>query len=62
MNEIVFYPVDICVNHQRINEPEDQYHPQRRAGVKEEETEEIGEMKKTRRGRDSILARMREEL
>jgi hypothetical protein len=30
--------------------------------VKEEEAEEIGEMKETRRGRNNVPARMREEL
>jgi hypothetical protein len=62
VNEVVPDPVDICVNHQRINEPENQHHPQRRARVKEEEAQEIREVKKPRRSWNSIPARMREEL
>ena len=30
MNEIVPHPVDVRIHHQRINEPENQHHPQRR--------------------------------
>src|SRR5215471_14582380 len=34
MNEIVPYPVDVRVDHQRVNEPKDQHHPERRARTK----------------------------
>ena len=62
MNEIVPHPINVCVDHERINEPEDQHHPQRRARVKEEEAYKICEMKKARRGRNRVPARVREEL
>ena len=36
VNEVVPHPVDVRIDHQRINEPENQHHPQRRVRVKEE--------------------------
>ena len=62
VNEIVPNPVDVRIDHQGINEPEDQHHPQRRVRVKEEQAHKICQVKKARRGRNSIPARMRENL
>src|SRR2546430_16484185 len=62
MNEIVANTVDVRVDHQRVNESENQHHPEWCMGVEEEQTQEIGEMKKSRRSRDRVPARVREEL
>ena len=62
MNEIVPHPVDVRVHHQRINEPENQHHPQRRVRKQKVEAEKISEMKKPRRGWNGVPARVREEL
>src|SRR5262249_28133367 len=48
MNKIVSHPVDVRVDHQRVDEPENQHHPQRRVQKQEIEAQEIKEMKKTR--------------
>ena len=59
VNEIVSDPIDVCVDHQRVNKSEDQHHPKRDVRIKEEQAQEIGEMKKTRRGGDGVPARVR---
>ena len=61
MNKIVSNAVDVRVDHQRVNESKDQHYPERRVRVKEEEPQEITEMKQTRRSWNRIPARMREE-
>ena len=62
MNEIVAHPVDVRVDHQRVNKSEDEHHPQRRVREKEIETQEIRQMKKTRSGWENIPARVRKQL
>ena len=48
MNEVVTDAVDVGVDHQRINESQDQHDPERRVREKEVEAEQIGEMKQAR--------------
>src|SRR5215469_11958896 len=62
MNEIVPHPVDIRVDHQRINESENEHHPERSVRVEEVKCQEICETKKPRRGRKSVPACVREKL
>ena len=62
MNEIVPDPIDVRIDHQRVNEPEDEHHPEWRMRIKEEEAHEVCQMKKTGRGRESVPARVREQL
>ncbi len=62
VNKIVPHPVDIGVDHQRINEPQNQHHPQRRMGIEEKQSKEIGQMKKGRQRGNGIPASMREQL
>ena len=45
VNEVVPHPVDVRIDHQRINEPENQHHPQRRMGIEEKQSNEISKMK-----------------
>src|SRR6266511_608523 len=61
MNKIVPNPVDVRVDHQRVNESKDQHYPERRVRVKKEESQEISEMKQARRSWDRVPARVREE-
>ena len=62
MDEIVPHPVDVRIDHQRINEPENQHHPQRSMRKQKVQGEKIREMKKPRRGWNDIPAGVREEL
>ena len=62
MNEIVSDPIDVCVDHQRVNKSEDEHHPKRGMRIEEEQAQEIGEMKETCRGGDGVPARVREKL
>ncbi len=61
MDEVVPYAVDVGIDHQRVNESKDQHDPERRVRVKEEESQEISEMKQARRSWDRVPARVREE-
>ena len=61
VNEVVPYAVDVGIDHQRVNESKDQHYPERRVRVKEEESQEISEMKQARRSWDRVPARVREE-
>src|ERR1700736_85638 len=47
VNEIMADAVDVRVNHQRINEAEDQHHTERRVGIQKEQPEKVSEMKKS---------------
>src|ERR1700758_11332 len=60
MNEIVPHPVDVRVDHQRVKEPENQHHPQRRIRKDKVKSQKIRETKKPSRSRENIPARMRE--
>src|SRR4029077_20198339 len=62
MNEVVPHPVDVRIHHQRINESENQHHPQRGMRKQKVKREKIYEMKKPRRGWNSIPACVCEEL
>ena len=62
MNEVVPDAIDVRIHHQRINEPENQHHPQRRVRKQKVEPEKIREMKKPRPGWNCIPACVREEL
>src|SRR6185369_17485118 len=61
MNEVVPYPVDVRVDHQRINEAEDQHYPERRMRIEKEQSQEISEMKQAGRGGDCVPAGVREQ-
>ena len=61
VNEIVPHPIDVRVDHQRINEPENQHRPQRRVRKHKIQPKKISEMEKTRGRRDGIPARVREK-
>lgn len=61
MNKIVPNAVDVGVDHQRVNESKDQHYPERRVRVKEEESQEISEMKQGRHSWNRVPARVREE-
>ena len=61
MNKIVSNTVDVRVDHQRVNESENQHYPERGVRVKEEESQEISEMKQARRSRDRVPTRVRKE-
>src|SRR5438874_7907026 len=62
MNEVVSDAIDVRIHHERISEPENQHHPQRRVRKQKIEPEKIREMKKPRRSWNSIPACVREEL
>src|SRR5213083_2181224 len=62
MNEVVPDAIDVRIHHQRINEPEDQHHPQRRVRKQKVESEKVNKMKKPSRGWNCIPACVREEL
>ena len=62
MNEVVTDAVDVCVDHQCINEAEDQHHPQRGARINEEERKKVSEMKQAGQRRDCVPARVGEDL
>ena len=62
MNEVVTDAVDVRIDHQRINESEDQHDPERRVRIQKEEREEIREMEQTRERRDDIPARVGEKV
>src|SRR4026207_244852 len=47
MNEVVPHPVDVRIDHQRINEPENQHHPQRRMRIEQKQSNKISQMKYT---------------
>ena len=61
VNEVVTDAVDVCVDHQRINEAEDQHHPQRGARIKEEERKKVSEMKQAGQRRDRVPPRVGED-
>jgi hypothetical protein len=61
MNKIVPNAIDVRVDHQRVNESKSQHYPERRMRVKEEESQEITEVKQARRSWDRIPARVREK-
>jgi hypothetical protein len=50
VDEVVSDAVDVRIDHERINETEDQHHPERDARIKEEEREKVCEMQETREG------------
>jgi hypothetical protein len=50
VDEVVSDAVDVRIDHKRINETEDQHHPERDARIKEEEREKVCEMEETREG------------
>src|SRR6266850_1579807 len=56
MDKIMSNAVDVRVDHQRVNESKDQHYPERRVRVKEEEPQEISEMKQARRSSVNHLA------
>ena len=45
VNEVVPHPVDVRIDHQRINEPENQHQPQRCMRIEEKQSNEISQMK-----------------
>jgi hypothetical protein len=61
MNEVVRDAVDVPGNANRINEPEDQHDPERRAREQEEHPEEVGAMKQPRGDRDRVPAGKHED-
>src|SRR4029077_7187573 len=61
MNEVVPHPVDVRIHHQRINEPENQHHPQRRVRKQEVEPRKVSKMEKPGGGGHSVPTRVREE-
>src|SRR5438093_10341276 len=54
MNEVVPDAIDVRIHHQRVKEPENEHHPQRRVRKQKVEPEKIREMKKPRRGWNCI--------
>src|SRR5262249_6382097 len=44
VNEVVPYPVDVGIDHQRVNEPQNQHHPHWRMRIKEKQSKEISQM------------------
>ena len=62
MDEVVPDAVDVRVDHQCVDESENQHHPQRRARVKEEKRKEISEVEQARECRNCVPARVGEEL
>src|SRR6267142_1635031 len=56
VNEVVPDAVDIRVDHQRVDETQNEHEPERRVRVEEEQGEEKREMEKTRRGGDRVPA------
>src|SRR5437016_1460751 len=62
MNEVVPDAIDVRIHHQRVNEPENQHHPQRRVRKQKVERQKVSEMEKPRSGWNGIPACVREEL
>src|SRR5260370_35908461 len=54
MNEVVRHAIDVGVDHQRVNEAEDEHHPERRVRKQKVEPEKVGEMKKPGRRGQSV--------
>src|SRR5258708_13444922 len=62
VNEVVPDAIDVRIHHQRVNEPENQHHPQRRVRKQKVEPQKVSEMEKPRTGWNAIPACVREEL
>jgi len=45
VNEVVPHPVDVRIDHQRVDEPQNQHQPQRCMGIEEKQSNEISQMK-----------------
>src|SRR5207247_9909436 len=61
MNEVVPYAVDVCVDHQRVNESNNQHHPKRRIRKQQKQTYQIEEMEKTGQRRNRISPPLSEQ-
>src|SRR5213080_2813664 len=62
MNEVVPHPIDVRIHHQRINEPENQHHRQRRVRKQKIKSKKVNEMKQPGGRRQSIPECVREKL
>src|SRR5438046_6401564 len=62
MNEVVPHPIDVRIHHQRINEPENQHHRQRRMRQKKIKDKKVSAMKQPSGRRQSVPACVREKL
>lgn len=62
VNEVVADAIDVGIDHQRIDEPEDEHDPEWRNREQKEESEEVGQMEKTGQSRDRIPTGVREQL
>ena len=62
VNEVVRDAVDVPGNADRIDESENQHHPERRVREQEEHPKEVSEMEQFRRDRDNVPARERKNL
>src|SRR5882724_1992567 len=60
VDEVVTNAIDVGVHHQRVDETENQHHPERRVRVEKEKAEKVGEMKKPGRCREHVPTRVRE--
>jgi len=45
VNEVVPYPVNVRIDHQRVDEPQNQHQPQRCMRIQEKQSNEISQMK-----------------
>ena len=54
VNEVMSDAVDVGIDHESVNESQNEHDPERRAREKEEESKEVGEMEKARAYRDGI--------
>src|SRR6266403_4807370 len=61
VDEVVTNAIDVGVHHQRVDETENQHHPERRVRIQKEEPEKIGEVKKAGRCREHVPTRVREQ-
>ena len=54
VNEVMSDAVDVGIDHESVNESQNEHNPERSARKKEEESKEVGEVEKTRAYRDGI--------
>ena len=61
VNEVVPHPVDVRIDHQRVDESENQHDPKRRVREKKVECEEVSEVKQAGERGKGVPSRMREQ-
>jgi len=61
VNEVVPHPVDVRIDHQRVDKPQNQHQPQRCMGIEKKQSNEISQMEQASQRGNDIPARMLEQ-